>query len=347
MKYQILGKTGLMVSEHSIGGMNFGGRTSEEEAREIVKRAYEVGINTFDTSDSYPNRDAGAGVSESILGRALKPFRHDVLISTKVGGRIGKGPNSEGLSRHRIIRTVEESLRRLQTDYIDLLLAHVLDPRTPIDETLRAFSDLVASGKVRYIGCSNYDAWQVCKALWISDKYNLARFEFVQARLNLITRMTETEMLPLCAHEHLGVFVFNPLAGGLLAGGLFDREGRLISSYGKDATPPKDSRFAARADYKARYWHDRNLEGVGKLQKLANEYGYTPVQLALAWILANKTVTSVLTCPDFVSQLDQNVSAVEITLSEKQVAECNEVYEAMLPAGWSLQDGADIRLQWL
>lgn len=345
MKYRKVGRTGLTVSELSFGCINFGNATSEKDATELVRRAYELGINHFDTADAYP-LGGTAGLSEEILGKAVKPFRNEVLLGTKVQARTGEGPNDEGLSRHHILSAVEKSLRRLQTDHLDLYMAHAVDPWTPLDETLRAFDDLVHSGKVRYIGCSNFDAWQVCKALWVSGKHNLARFDFVQTRYNLITRAVEAELLPFCVSERVGVFIYNPLAGGLLAGGLYQRGGTLSSAYTKDAAPPKDGRLAFSL-YQARYWHDRNLEAVEKLQDIANRYGHTPVQVALAWLLSNKSITSVLTSADFVDQLDQNVSALEISLSDSAISECDQVYKGMLPPGWSTQEGSDFRRQWM
>jgi len=344
VKYRSMGRTGLLVSEFSLGTMNFGDNVRESDALQIVKRAYELGINHFDTAEGYPPRKFG--LSEEILGKAVKDFRNEVLITTKVGGMPGKGPNDKGLSRYNILTGVEKSLLRLQTDHIDIYLAHGLDPRIPIDESLRAFDDLVRSGKVRYIGCSNFDAWQMCKALWMSDKHNLVRFSCFQARYNLITRSIETELLPFCANERLGMFVFNPLAGGLLTGGAYEQGGKLVTSYTKGAEPPKDSRFG-QSGYRARYWHDRNMEAVAKLQNIAKRSGHTPAQIGLAWLLLNKTVTSVLTSADFVDQLNQNLSAIDISLSDEEIAACNEIYEAMLPVGWAKQEGADMRVQWL
>lgn len=344
VKYRKLGRTGLTVSGLSFGCINFGNSTNEKDAIELVRKAYALGINHFDTADAYP-LGGMAGLSEEILGKAVKPFRNEILLGTKVQSRTGEGPNDEGLSRHHILSAVETSLRRLQTDYLDLYMTHGVDPWTPFDETLRAFDDLVHSGKVRYIGCSNFDAWQICKALWVSDKHGLARFDFIQSRYNLITRAIEAELVPFCASEHVGLFVYNPLAGGLLTGGLYQQGGTLASVYKKDAAPPKGGRLAF-ALYQARYWHERNLEAVAKLQGIAKRYGHTPPQMALAWLLSNRHVTSVLTCADFVDQLAQNVSAVDISLSDSAIAECNEVYEDMLPPGWSTQEGADFRRQW-
>jgi 1-deoxyxylulose-5-phosphate synthase len=343
MKYRSMGRTGLLVSEFSLGTMNFGDNVAESDAIQIIKRARELGVNHFDTAEMYP--PGKWGISEEILGKAVKDFRNDVLITTKVGGMPGKGPNDRGLSRYNIISALEKSLARLQTDHIDIYLAHGLDTRIPLDESLRAFDDLVRSGKVRYIGCSNYDAWQMCKSLWVSDKSNLVHFNCIQARYNLITRSVETELLPFCASEGVGMFVFNPLAGGLLTGGIYKPGGNLVAPYAKGAEPPKDGRFGQPA-YRARYWHERNLEAVSKLQNIAKSFGHAPSQIGLAWLLLNKTVTSVLTSADYIDQLNQNLSAIDISLSEEEIKACNEIYEAMLPIGWTKQEGADMRNQW-
>ncbi|MBI4320871.1 MAG: aldo/keto reductase [Chloroflexi bacterium] len=341
MKYRKLGKTGLSVSQFALGTVNFGSSVPEKDATDIVRRAYQDGINLFDTSPGYPPRSPElgefGGMAEEILGKAVKPFRDEVLIATKAWDRTGTGPNDEGLSRHHVLRTVEQSLRRLQTDYIDIYLIHRPDPETPLEETLAVLDDLVHSGKVRYIGCSNLDAWLVCKALWISDKRNLARFDCVEVRYNLITRVLERDLFPLCASEGLGVIAYNPLAAGLLAGGLHGGKGKVIHPYVKGSDPPGGSRIALASDYRQRYWHDRNLGAVEKLQGIARQHGHTPVQVAFAWLLANKAVTSVLTSVDFAGQLDQSLSALGILLTPEEREQCDGLYEAMLPPGWSIQ----------
>ena len=335
MNYRKIGRTGLMVSEISLGTVNFGSVVKEAEAIAIVKKAYQAGINHFDTGNVYPIGSGTFGISEEILGKALRPFRHDVLITTKVGSGIGKDPNPD-LSRRNIIKEVDRSLTRLQTDYIDIYMAHARDVKTPIDETLRAMDDLIHSGKVRYIGCSLFDPWEICKSLWISDKHNLARFDCVQTRYNAITRFAEFGMIPFCVSEGLGVFVYNPLSGGLLAGGFHKQEDKQVVAYEKGAPPPADSRFAS-GSYQKRYWYDRNLEAVKKINNIAERNNYSSVQLALAWLL-QKQITSILTCVDFPDQLDQNLSAIGIRLSDQDMQEFNDVYEAMLPQGWLLQE---------
>ena len=323
MKYRKMGRTGLMVSELSLGCMNFGNQTKEEEALQIVGRARELGINHFDTAKVYPIGQNESGISEGILGRALKPFRSEVIITTKV----------EGLSRKDIMTSVDESLKQLQTDYIDIYLAHGRDTKTPIDETLRAFDDLVHSGKVRYIGCSNHHTWEIAKSLWISDKHNLARFDCIQFRYNLISRMPEWDTIPFCTSERVGLFVYNPLAGGLLAGGIYKSGEQQVIAYTQGTERPKIGRFISNGYYQ-RYWNDRNLEAVQHLRDIAKKYNHSPIQMALAWLLLNKSITSILSLVDYPDQLNQNVTASEISLSEQEILECNEIYESMLPSGW-------------
>jgi aryl-alcohol dehydrogenase-like predicted oxidoreductase len=338
MNYRKMGRTGLMVSEISLGTVNFGTVVKETEAIAIINKAYQAGINHFDTANVYPIGSERLGIAEEILGKALKPFRHEVLITTKVGSGISKdtNPNSQGLSRKAILKAVDQSLTSLQTDYLDIYMAHARDFRTPIDETLRALDDLILSGKVRYIGCSLFDPWEICKSLWMSEKHNLARFDCVQTRYNAITRFAEFGMLPFCESEGLGAFVYNPLSGGLLVGGLHKQEDQQVIAYEKGAPPPADSRFAS-GSYQKRYWYDRNLEAVKKIDAIAKKNHYTSVQLALAWLLQKK-ITSILTCVDYPEQLDQNLSAIGICLSDQDMQEFNALYEAMLPEGWLAQE---------
>jgi len=206
MQYRNMGRTGLKVSVMCLGTMVYGNQVSEAEAINIIERALSAGVNFLDTADVYIE-----GRSEEVVGKALKGKRHSVVLATKVANRTGPGANDTGLSRKHIMKGIEDSLRRLETDYIDLYYVHLPDYGTPIEETLRTLDDLVHQGKVRYIGCSNFRAWQLCKALWVSDLHNLARFDCIQPPYNLLTRDIEYELLPLCASEGVGVCVYNPL----------------------------------------------------------------------------------------------------------------------------------------
>ncbi len=316
MKYKKLGRTGLKVSQICLGTMLFGDQVNEEDARAIVDTCWEAGVNFFDTANTYVQ-----GRSEEVLGRILKGRRHQAVIATKVFGVVGQGPNDRGLSRAHIMRAVEDSLRRLQTDYIDLYQCHWPDYDTPLEETLRAMDDLVHQGKVRYIGCSNFPAWYLCKALWISDVRNLARFECHQPRYNLLDRQIERELLPLCADQQIGVIPYNPLAGGFLTG-----------KYRRDQPPPEDTRFARRKEmYMPRYWNDVNFDAVERFASLAQEHGKTPAQLAIAWLIHNPVITAPIVGASKVSQIQETLKAVDMSLSEEEIEACNQVQGAVPP----------------
>jgi aryl-alcohol dehydrogenase-like predicted oxidoreductase len=317
VKYKNLGRTGLKVSQICMGTMNYGDPVSETECNKIMKSAIAAGVNFIDTADVYANKK-----SEGIVGRALKGERHSVVIATKVEGPTGPGPNDRGLSRKHIMQAVEESLKQLQTDYIDLYYCHFADYETPIDETIRAMDDLVHQGKVRYIGCSNFAVWHIAKALQVSAVHDLARFDCVQPPYNLLTRDIEMELLPLCASEGMGVCVYNPLAGEMLTG---------RHEFGK---PPAEGRFTHELlgpGYLERYWSEINFQAVEKLKKIAKEHDCTLPQFAIAWILHNETITSVLSGTLAIEQLDENLAATEIKLSEEELQACDDVWRMFRP----------------
>jgi len=318
MKYRRMGKTGLKVSEICLGTMIYGDQIKEATSLKIIRKALDSGVNFFDTADAYIK-----GKSEEIVGKALKGHRDSVVLATKVANRMGPAPNDVGLSRKHIMKAIEDSMRRLKTDYIDLYYAHLPDYETPIEESLQALDDLVHQGKVRYIACSNFRAWQLCKALWVSDIQNLARFDCIQPPYNLITRDIEYELLPLCAGEGVGVCVYNPLAGGLLTG-----------KHDQTKSPENDTRFGLKSIgkmYSERYWLDINFEAVDRLKTIASEFGQPLPQFALAWILNNETVTSVIFGCSSLKQLEQNLGAVDIKLSEEALAACDEVWQQLRP----------------
>jgi aryl-alcohol dehydrogenase-like predicted oxidoreductase len=257
VKLKHLGRTGLKVTEICMGTMTFGNQAAEDTAHAILDRALEAGVNFIDTSDIYPVPVSleTVGRTEEIVGRWLKGKRQRIVLATKCVGQVGPGPNDQGASRRHILDAVEGSLRRLQTDYIDLYQLHWPDTETPLEETMRALDDLVRWGKVRYVGCSNFEAWRLCKALWVSDRLGLSRFESVQPQYNLLARGIERELLPFCVEEGVGVMAYNPLAGGLLTG-----------KYRPDQPPPKGTRFAlgnpTGSLYRGRYWHEGMFETV-------------------------------------------------------------------------------------
>jgi len=318
MRYKKLGRTGLKVSEICLGTMTFGDQASETEAINIMRSALAAGVNFFDTADMYVG-----GKSEQIVGKALKGERDSVVLASKVGNRMGPGANDIGLSRKHITKAIEDSLRRLETDYLDLYYVHLPDYDTPIEETLHALDDLVHQGKVRYIGCSNFRAWQLCKALWVSDVHNLARFDCIQSPYNLLTRDIEYELLSLCAGEGVGVCVYNPLAGGLLTG-----------KHDPTKPPAKGTRFTLEKlgpMYYERYWSASNFEAVARLKKIANEHGRNLIQFSLAWILSNEVITSAICGATSVKQLEQNLGATEVKLSPEELAACDGVWQQLRP----------------
>jgi aryl-alcohol dehydrogenase-like predicted oxidoreductase len=317
MLYRKMGRTGLKVSTITLGTMTLGTQVSEAESMEVIKTALELGINSFDTANGY-----GGGKSEQILGNAVKEQRNSVVIATKVAFKNGPGPNDNGLSRKHIMNEVEGSLKRLQTDYIDIYYAHFPDFDTTLEETLRTMDDLVHQGKVRYIGCSNYSAWMLCKALWKSDKNNLARYDCLETPYNLLTRDIEVEVLPLCKDEGIGVSIFNPLAGEMLTG----RHER-----GK---PPAEGRFTLKdmgPGYLERFWNESNFQAVDRFKVLANAHGCTLPQFALAWILNNDLVATVLSGSISSAQVKENIGALDIKLTSEDIKVCDEVWSAFRP----------------
>jgi aryl-alcohol dehydrogenase-like predicted oxidoreductase len=322
MKIKRLGRTGLKVSEICLGTMTFGQQCDEATSFSIMDAAVENAVNFFDTADGYPMGGSveTVGRTETIIGKWLRGRRSDLVIATKCWVPMGRGPNDGGLSRKHIFDAVEGSLRRLQIDYIDLYQAHAPDPDTPLDETLRAFDDLVHQGKVRYIGCSNFKAWLLATGLAISDKNGLARFDCVQPRYNILFREIETELLPLCRHNGVGVIAYNPLAGGFLTG-----------KYKRDSSPSRETRFGflsgrTRSIYHKRYWQDAQFEAVEHLQEFAKRRGKPLTQMAVSWVLAQPDVTSAIVGATSPDQLRQSLPAVDLTLDSEEMEFCNEIW---------------------
>ena len=308
MRHVRLGRTGLPVSRLCLGTMTFGLQCDEPASRAILDRAADGGITFLDTADVYPlgGTPETVGHTEEILGRWLTGRRHEFIVATKCSGATGSRSWDRGLSRKHILDAIDASLRRLKTDYVDLYQAHHPDHDTPIDETLRAFDDVVRAGKARYTGCSNYPAWQTAKALGRSDLLGLARFDTVQPRYNLLFRQIERELLPLCEDEGLAVIPYNPLAGGFLSG-----------KHRREAGPTAGTRFTlgtAARRYQERYWREREFESVEAIRGLAAEGGMSMVQLALAWVLAHPAITSPIVGASRPAQLDEAIAAVGKTL---------------------------------
>lgn len=323
MKIKNLGRTGLKVSEICLGTMTFGNQADEQTSFAIMDIADSAGVNFFDTADVYPLGGGleKVGETEIIVGNWLKQrgARDRIVLATKCRGAMGPGPNDEGLSRRHIIRACEASLKRLQTDYIDLYQVHSPDPSTPIEETLRALDDLVKAGKVRYIGCSNYLAWQLAEALWTSDKFNLARFDCDQPRYNILFRMIEDEILPLCQSQGVGVIAFNPLAGGLLTG-----------RYQKGQDLQQGTRFALEKGsgelYRKRYWKEAMFEEVEAIKQFLAPRDKSLTHVALAWVLHQPAVTSAIIGASRPEQLQDSLQGVGLALDDEERGYLDQVW---------------------
>jgi aryl-alcohol dehydrogenase-like predicted oxidoreductase len=318
MQYRKVGRSGLKISAAALGTGFFGSHTGEADANKIMDIAFEKGINLFDTANSY-----AGGRSEEIVRKFIKNKRAQIVLATKVGQKQGKGPNDNGLSREHILQGVEASLKRLDTNYIDIYYAHVPDYTTPLEETLRAFDDLVKQGKVRYIACANFLVWQLMKAQHISDKYDLPRFDIIQIPYNLLTRDIEPELIPCCAGEGTGVTAYNPLAGGLLTG-----------KHSPDKPPAPNTRFSLEGigpRDQERYWSAANFTGVEHLKKIADAHGCSMAQFSVAWVLNNPVITSVILGVSSARQLEENMGAVDIKLTAEEMKACDVVWDELRP----------------
>ncbi len=309
MEYRNLGKCGLKVSELCLGTMTFGSKTDEDEAQEIVDLAFDGGINFFDTADSYSQ-----GASEEILGKALKGWRRQAVVATKFFNPMGPGPNDSGMSRVHVINALEDSLRRLQMDYVDLYYIHHVDIMTPIEEMLRAVDDLIHQGKVRYIACSNYQAWRLSEALWLSEVNDLSRFVCYQPQYSLVVRDIEEELVPLCLHKGLGIVPWGPLASGFLTG-KYDPGERSVAG----------TRSAEGWAWHGRFFADNADETLAELLKVARELHKTPAQVALRWVLAQPGVSSVITGVRTAEQLRDNLGATGWQLKGEPLTRLNDV----------------------
>ena len=312
MEYARIGRTGLQVSRICLGTNMFGADYVEDSrALSVVDQAIEQGINFIDTADLYND-----GKSEEVVGRAVKGRRDRFVIGTKGFAPTGPGVNDKGLSRKHVIDAVEGSLRRLGTDYIDLYQVHWWDPNTPIDETLRTLDNLVRQGKIRYIGCSNFAAWQLTKALWASDGLGLERFESIQPLYNLSERGIEAEVLPLCQDQGLSVIPYQVLMGGILSG-----------AYDRSSGPPEGTHMASRhaSGARGRYWNDSSFDVVERLKGIAADVGCKPAQLVMAWVLSKPAVASVIIGSSRPEQIVQNAEAADIKLSQDVLEEMDSL----------------------
>jgi len=322
MEMRRLGRNGLEVPALCLGTMTFGFQVDEPRSFEILDAAFERGLTFLDTADAYPLGGSldTVGATEAIIGRWMKARgnRNRIILATKCFAPMRRGPNAYGLSRQHIIESIDASLRRLQIDHVDLYQAHGFDARVPIDESLRAFDDLIRAGKVRYVGCSNYPAWRLGQALAAADRLGLARYASLQPRYNLLYREIETELLPLVRAEGLGVLTYNPLAGGLLSG-----------KYRREDGLQQDTRFtlgSAAGTYQGRYWHDAYFDAVAALGEHVGERGLSMVGVAVSWVLRQPGITSAIIGVSRADQLDANLAALEITWDDELTKTCEALW---------------------
>ena len=312
MKYRNLGSSGLEVSEVGLGCNNFGRRWRYDRAKTIIDAALDNGVNFLDTADVY-----GESESENIIGKALLGKRGEVVIGTKFSSPMGTGPNSSGGSRKYVTDALDASLKRLQTDYVDLYQMHFPDRSTPIDETLRALDDMVTAGKVRYIGCSNFPAWEIVDAVWTSRTERLSRFVSCQPPYNILDRGIEAEILPACRRYGLGILPYYPLASGFLTG-----------KYDFGSAPPEGTRLHYFPNIAERHLTEEQFSVLGRLQAFAESRGHSTLELAIAWLLANPQVSSVISGASTAEQVEQNVAAAEWRLTPADVEELDAIAPA-------------------
>ncbi len=324
MEYRKVGRTGLKVSELCLGTMQFGWTSDEATSRQVMDTFWEAGGNFIDTADIYTNWAGDVsygGKSEEFIGRWIKDkgIRRDCILATKVRGRMWPGPNGEGLSRSHIVQACEDSLRRLQTDYLDLYQCHWADLNTPIEETLTALDDLVKAGKVRYLGASNYPAWRLMEAAGVADKRNLARFDCYQPEYSLMERqLFEYEALPFCKHYGVGVIPYSPLAGGFLTG-----------KYRRDTPKPDSVRAGGILD---KYGNDQGYGVIEALEAIGKEHDKTVAQTALAWQLSNPVITAPIIGANTPDQLKDLLGVSGYRLSAEEVTRLNEATK--WPRNW-------------
>ena len=331
MNYRKLGSSGILVSEIGLGTNNFGRRLDYSESEEVINHALDSEINLLDTADMYSN-----GLSEEYIGKAIKNKRDQVIIAskggmnpmpsptdTKVAQRVNEGPNKSGLSSVHLKRSVEESLSRLDTDYIDLYQTHIFDPYTNQDETLRALDDLISEGKIRYIGCSNYMAWELVEGIHISKRYGWSEFTTIQPEFSMFEREPESELVHACDKYNVGILPYFPLASGFLTG-----------KYKRDSIP-EGGRLSGggHSAWSEKWLTEENFNIIENLEKWASNKGITMVQLAFSWLLAKKSVSSVIAGATSKDQIDSNITGSGINLNEEEIIEINNLLPKRNEAG--------------
>lgn len=310
MKYRYLGHTGLEVSVLGLGTNAFGKRADQDTSIRIIHHALDRGVNFIDTANIYAGTE-----SERIIGLALQGRRQEAVLATKAGMVMGQGPNGRGSSRYHLMQELENSLKRLRTDYVDLYQIHTFDPHTPLEETLRTLDDMVRSGKVRYIGASNYAAWELMKAIGISEAKGLNRFVSTQVSYSLADRTPERELVPMCLDQGVGIIPYFPLAGGILTG-----------KYSLENRAPEQSRADTDPNF-SRFVIDRNIRLGQEVGRLAADLELAPSGLSLAWLMGRPAVSTVIVGATRTSQLEDNLRSVEMTLSEETIQELDRISE--------------------
>ena len=306
MEYRQLGNSGLQISAIGLGTNNFGRRVDAKGTARVMNQALDEGITFIDTANIY-----GGSLSETYIGRAIKGKRDAFILATKVSMRMGNAPNRQGNSRYHILKEIEDSLKRLNTDYIDLYQIHQTDSNTPIEETLHTLDQLVCQGKVRYIGCSNFMAWEICEALWTSRVKNLVSFSTVQPRYSMLNREIEAELVPFCKTYGIGILPYFPLANGFLTG-----------KYRRNEPPPQDSRLS---EGDRGLFSDKNFDIIESLENFSREREHTLLDLAFAWLLANPCVCSVIAGATKPEQVTENAATVGWHLTGEEMVEIDEI----------------------
>ena len=315
MRHAPLGQSGLRVPVLGLGTNSFGTRTDRDTAAAILDRALDAGCNLIDTANTYAR-----GESEAIIGQAIRGRRQEFLLATKAGLKVGDGPNDRGASRWHLMREIQSSLRRLQTDYVDIFWVHTYDPDLPREETLRALDDLVRLGVARYVGCSNHRAWELALSLGDSRRNGLVRYTAVQPSYSLADRTPERELIPLCLDQGLGVVAYYPLAGGILSG-----------KYRRGEPAPEGSRVQTQPGF-ARFLDEARLRLAEGVAELARQLGCTPAQLSLAWLIRQPAVASAIAGATRVQQLEENLGALQVQLSDEVMARLEEISRPFVDA---------------
>ncbi len=317
MEHVRLGRTGLKVSEYCIGADNFGGQTDEPEAMRIMETAFDHGVNFIDTANSYCD-----GRSEEIVGKFIRNRRAQVVLATKGNSRVGDGPNDVGVNRKYVFQAIEDSLRRLGTDYVDLYQIHSFPHEVPVDEFVQAYSDVVAAGKARYIGVSNFAGYQLVEALWHADRLNARRFDCVQPKYNLLVRDPERELFPACEEFGVGVMAYSPQAGGFLLG--------KHRNFKAEAGSRFSDQFRAAQWYRDTYWSETMFNAMGRIVTVADRYSITANALALRWVISNPAVTSCIVGARTIAQLKSNLEAWEASVPDDALRDATEASQTTM-----------------